>query len=483
LDPLPKIARMRVVPVAGHDSLLLNLSGGHGPRFIRNLVLLEDNAGRTGAGETPGGEAIRRTLEDAADLVVGRRLGEMNSVLGEVESRFGGLDAAGRGRQTFDQRVMIHARTAIEAAMLDLTGQALGVPVADLLGDGRQRDEVEALGYLFFIGDAGGAPLEYRIPATPSDEWDRVRHRETLDAAGIVKQARAARERFGFRAFKLKGGVLEGPAECECLAALAEALPGAMLTIDPNGCWSLRQAVEWLRPLAGVLSYAEDPCGAERGFSGREVLAEFRRVTGLATATNMVATDWRQLEQAIRLEAVDIPLADCHFWTMRGAVRVSMLCDWFGLTWGLHSNNHFDVSLAMMAHTAAAAKGKVTPIDTHWIWQVGQRLTREPLEIRGGMIRVPDRPGLGVEIDMGKVEEAHELYRRAGSARRDDSVAMRSLAPGWRFDPKRPCLARPIFRVDGESGDRSSAADDPELNPRPGEDDESATEYSAGPDR
>jgi glucarate dehydratase len=236
--------------------------------------------------------------------------------------------------------------------------------------------------------------------------------------------------------------VLEGPAECECIRALAEAFPGAGMTIDPNGCWSLADAIKWLMPLRPILTYAEDPCGAEGGRGGREVLADFRRATGIPTATNMVATDFAGLVDAIRLEAVDVPLADCHFWTMRGAIRASQLCELWGLTWGSHSNNHFDVSLAMMTHVAAAAHGNVTPIDTHWIWQVGQRLTREPLEIRNGRIEVPTTPGLGVELDWPQVEAAHALYKSRGTAQRDDSIAMQYLRPGWKFNPKRPCLAR-----------------------------------------
>jgi glucarate dehydratase len=440
MDSLPAIKKMTVVPVAGYDSFLLNLSGGHGPVFIRNLVVLEDNAAHTGVGETPGGEAIRRTLEQCVELVEGQRVGEMNDVLQSIEQRFGALDAQGRGPQTFDQRTTIHVLTAVEAALLDLMGQALGVPVAKLLGEGQQRDSVEVLGYLFFVGDHRITPLDYQTARTTADAWQRIRTAEALDAEGILKQARAARERFGFKMFKLKGGVLEGPAECGCIRALAEAFPSAGVTIDPNGCWSLEDAINWLSPLKRVLTYAEDPCGAEGGRSGCQVLADFRKATGIPTATNMVATDFRGLVEAIRLQAVDVPLADCHFWTMRGAVRASELCDLWGLTWGSHSNNHFDVSLAMMTHVAAAARGRVTPIDTHWIWQVGQRLTKAPLEIRDGRIKVPEEPGLGVELDWKQVEAAHELYKRHGSEKRDDSIAMQFLRPGWKFDPKRPCL-------------------------------------------
>jgi glucarate dehydratase len=296
---------------------------------------------------------------------------------------------------------------------------------------------------LFFVGDHRKTKLEYRLADFRSNAWQHVRTEEALDADSIVKQARAAQDSFGFKMFKLKGGVLEGPAECDCIRALAEAFPDTGITIDPNGCWGLENAVEWLIPLKPVLTYAEDPCGAEGGRSGCKVLAEFRKATGIPTATNMVATDFPGLVKAVELQAVDVPLADCHFWTLRGAVRVSELCELWGLTWGSHSNNHFDVSLAMMTHVAAAARGRVTPIDTHWIWQIGQRLTTQPLEIRDGQIKVPASPGLGIELDWKQVEAAHDLYKRSGTDRRDDSVAIQYLHRGWKFDPKRPCLQRP----------------------------------------
>jgi len=162
----------------------------------------------------------------------------------------------------------------------------------------------------------------------------------------------------------------------------------------------------------------------------------------MRTATNMVATDWRQLHHAAQLHAIDILLADPHFWTMAGSVRASQFCRDWGLTWGSHSNNHFDISLAMFTHVAAAAAGRVTAIDTHWIWQDGQRLTREPLQIRDGVISVPERPGLGVESDMEQIEQAHQLYRQLDLGARNDAAAMQFLLPGWVFDPNRPCLVR-----------------------------------------
>lgn len=439
-EPGPVLTLLRVVPVAGRDSMLLNLSGAHGPFFTRNLLILTDSAGHTGIGEVPGGEKIRQTLEEAREHVVGQPIGAMQQILQRLQLRFADRDSGGRGLQTFDLRTAIHAVTAIESALLDLLGQHLGVPVAALLGEGQQRDAVEMLGYLFFVGDRRKTTLDYRSEPDADDDWCRIRHEEALTPEAIVRQAEAAQARYGFNDFKLKGGVLSGEAEIEAVTALHQRFPDARVTLDPNGGWLLRDAIRLMRDMRGVVAYAEDPCGAEEGFSGREVMAEFRRATGLPTATNMIATDWRQLVHALALQSVDIPLADPHFWTMAGSVRVAQTCRDWGLTWGSHSNNHFDVSLAMFTHVAAAAPGKVTAIDTHWIWQDGQRLTREPLKIEKGLVRVPRAPGLGIELDMAEVEKAHQLYLQQGLNARDDAAAMQFLVPGWRFDPKRPCL-------------------------------------------
>jgi glucarate dehydratase len=445
MNDTPKITAMRVIPVAGRDAMLLNLSGAHAPFFTRNLVLLTDNAGRSGVGEVPGGEKIRQTLEDASPLVVGQSVGEVQRVLSTVRQQFADRDAGGRGLQTFDLRTTIHVVTAIESCLLDLLGQHLGLPVAALLGEGQQRESVEMLGYLFYVGDSRKTDLPYTRATDEgdgADSWLRLRHEPALGTAQIVRLAEAAQARYGFNDFKLKGGVLAGEAEVEAVTALHERFPRARVTLDPNGGWLLRDAARLMRDMHGVLAYAEDPCGAEDGFSGREVMAEFRRATGLPTATNMVATDWRQFTHALSLQSVDIPLADPHFWTMAGSVRVAQTCRDWGLTWGSHSNNHFDVSLAMFTQVGAAAPGRVTAIDTHWIWQDGQRLTKEPLKIVGGHVQVPKKPGLGVELDMVEVEKAHALYKQHGLGARDDAIAMQYLMPGWKFDPKRPCLVR-----------------------------------------
>ncbi|VEI16508.1 Glucarate dehydratase-related protein [Serratia plymuthica] len=438
----PVITEMRVIPVAGYDSMLLNIGGAHGACFTRNVVVLTDSAGHTGVGEAPGGEVIYRTLMEVIPRVIGQQVARMNRLMHDIHSgnQEADFNAFGRGAWTFELRV--NAVAALEAALLDLLGQFLGVPVAELLGPGKQRDEVAVLGYLFYIGDAGKTDLPYQPAQHGRHPWYQLRHQQAMDTSAIVELAAAARDRYGFRDFKLKGGVLPGEQEIDAVCALAKHFPDARITVDPNGAWLLDEAIALCKGMQGILSYAEDPCGAEQGFSGREVMAEFRRATGLPVATNMIATNWREMCHAVMLQAVDIPLADPHFWTLHGAVRVAQLCNDWGLTWGCHSNNHFDISLAMFTHVAAAAPGNPTAIDTHWIWQEGQHLTKNPLQIVDGRIAVPDRPGLGVDLDWAALEQAHRLHQQLPSGARNDAVAMQYLVPGWQFDAKRPAFGR-----------------------------------------
>ncbi|MFB9769241.1 enolase C-terminal domain-like protein [Lactiplantibacillus modestisalitolerans] len=439
----PKIVKMDVYPVAGYDSMLLNLSGAHGPYFTRNIVVLTTNEDQVGVGEVPGGQAITDILEKSKDLVIGKTLGEYKGILQNMRTKFGYLDAGGRGNQTFDLRKMIHAVTAVETAFLDLIGKHFHVPVAALLGDGQQRENVGVLGYLFFVGDANKTDLPYLQNDDNSDDWGKLRRKPAMDADSIVKLAKAAYDRYGFKTFKLKGGVLKGEDEVQVMKALHKAFPDAKLDLDPNGGWSLKEALKYADEMKDVLHYIEDPCGAEDGFSGREILSEFQKKTHMPTATNMVDTDWRQMSHAIALNAVSIPLADPHFWTMEGAVRVAQLCSEFGLNWGIHSNNHFDISLAMAVNAAAAAPGDVFDIDTHWIWQDGQNLTKNPYQIRDGQVKVSaTNEGLGIDIDLDAIKKANQLYIDKHLGARDDAAAMQFLIPGWKFDPKRPALVR-----------------------------------------
>ncbi len=444
----PIITKMQVIPVAGYDSMLMTLSGAHAPCFTRNLVLLTDSAGHTGVGEIHGGDYTCGCLNAVRPLVEGRPVSEYRQVLQTIHRLSKSGPGEGGDIQTLDiskLKFVVKSEWAIECAMLDLLGQHLGVPMCQLLGEGRQREEVEVLGYLFYVSDKDKVPageMQYLDESGSSDPWFRLRREEILTPERVVEEAEALHEKYGFRNFKLKGGVLAGSEEMEAVRALKKRFPAARVNIDPNGAWSLNEAVELCKDMHGIVTYVEDPCGPEGGYSGREIMREFKNATQFQVATNMIATDWRQFYHTVSLNACDIILADPHFWGFDGAVRMSQLLDSWGLTWGIHSNNHFDITLAAFAQVGAAAVGEPAPLDTHWIWQDGQDLLEDAPKIVGGKLQVPQGPGLGVHLNMERVMEANALYGKLPSHDRDDAAGMQYLIPGWKYDHKRPCLVR-----------------------------------------
>lgn len=266
----PKIVDMKVIPVAGYDSMAMTLSGAHGPYFTRNLVILTDEIGHQGVGEIHGGDDIAKSLESCKPLVVGQEIGAYRSVVNRL--RTGSWKAAGNngeGLQGLDLKnlkFVVRSEAAVECAMLDLLGQYMELPVCELLGDGRQRDEVTMLGYLFYVSDKNKTDLPYLDESNSTDPWFRLRRKEMVTPEAIVEQALTLQKKYGFRNFKLKGGVFEGKEEIKAIRALKEALPEARINIDPNGAWSLDEAINLTKDLHGVLTYAEDPCGPEKDF-------------------------------------------------------------------------------------------------------------------------------------------------------------------------------------------------------------------------
>lgn len=443
----PIVTEMQVIPVAGYDSMAMTLSGAHAPYFTRNLVILKDSAGHTGIGEIHGGDYTCEALRSAAHFVTGQPTGKYRTILDRIhKAGTRAADDDGEGIQSLDiskLKFVVKAEWAIECALLDLLGQYLGLPVCELLGNGKQRGRIETLGYLFYVSNKEkAAGLGYLDESASRDPWFGLRRQEMLTTERIVEQACVLNEKYGFINFKLKGGVLAGSEEMEAVRALKKQFPHGRINIDPNGAWSLAEAVELCRPMEGTLTYVEDPCGPESGYSSREIMCEFKTAVHLPVATNMIATDWRQFYHAASLKAVDIVLADPHFWGFGGSVRMAQILNDWGLTWGSHSNNHFDITLTAFAHVAAAAPGRPTALDTHWIWQDGQNLLKDTPEIRDGYLKVPDQPGLGVTIDMERVTAANKLYHQLPGHDRDDAMAMQYLIPGWKFDSKKPALVR-----------------------------------------
>ncbi|MBD3949105.1 glucarate dehydratase [Tuanshanicoccus lijuaniae] len=438
----PKVVKMDVYPVAGHDSPLLTLSGCHAPYFTRNIVVLTDENGELGIGEIHGGEHITEQLNSYKQFVIGESVSEYRKVLTNIRRGRQKSNADdGEGLQQLNinnLKYVVQSEAAIECAMLDLLGKFLELPIAALLGEGgQQREEVEFLGYLFYVADSNKIDLPYE-KGDGSKTWESLRRTEMMDAEGIVRQARAVKEKYGFTNFKLKGGVFSAEEEMKAVDALKEEFPDARVNIDPNGAWTLEEAIKFTQNRKNVLTYIEDPCGPEQGFSSREIMAEYKDATGIPVATNMIATNWRQFHHAVSLRAVDIVLADPHFWTLDGSVRMAYLLNEWGLTWGSHSNNHFDITLATFIQVAAAAPGNIAPVDTHWIWQDGETLLKDKIEFKNGKVKVPDKPGLGVEIDLEKVKAANNLYNEMQFKDRDDTIAMQYLVKDWEFNPNQP---------------------------------------------
>ncbi len=264
----PTVTEMQVIPVAGYDSMLMTLSGCHAPYFTRNLVILKDSAGHTGIGEIHGGDYTCDALKSCIPLVVGQQVGKYRAILDSIhKASKRAKEDDGEGIQSLDiskLKFVVKAEWAIECALLDLLGQYLDLPMCELLGDGKQRDQVETLGYLFYVSDKNKAKeLNYLDESDSSDPWFRLRRQEMLTPERIVEQAQILHEKYGFRNFKLKGGVLKGSEEMEAIRALKKAFPNGRINIDPNGAWSLAEAIELCKPMEGVLTYIEDPCGPE----------------------------------------------------------------------------------------------------------------------------------------------------------------------------------------------------------------------------
>lgn len=444
----PKVTKMDVYPVAGYDSMLMSLSGAHPPYFTRNIVVLEDETGNKGVGEIHGGEYTCNQLKSYIPHVVGQEITNYRGIVNNLRNlNQKSVKDTGEGIQSLDLsqlKFVVQSETAVECALLDLLGKHVNLPMAALLGDGIQRTEVEFLGYLFYISDAKKTDLPYLQEDDLSDDWGKIRRKTALTPQEIVIEAQAAQKRYGFKNFKLKGGVLSGKEEMAAVKALHEAFPDSRINIDPNGAWSLAEATKLVNEYKDCLTYVEDPCGPEGGFSGREIMTWFKNATFAPVATNMIATNWKQFYHAAALKSVDIILADPHFWGINGSIRMAQVLNDWGLTWGSHSNNHFDITLATYTQVAAAAPGNITPVDTHYIWQDGQELCKNSPKIQNGVIKLSDRPGLGIEIDMDRLLQANELYKKIPKEflDRNDAIAMQYLIEDWQFDSKRPTLIR-----------------------------------------
>jgi glucarate dehydratase len=428
---LVKIVDLRITPIAFADPPLRSSYGLHARYALRTVVELVGEDGIVGVAEAHGGEQTLGDFERSREAIVGRDIYDLARIWLAIANTLGVATAAADRSHTYllpgESRLDVPLRVyaAIEVAALDAIGKMVGRPVCDLLG-GRVRDEVPFSAYLFFKRAGGGGVGDDERP----DIWG-----EALTAEAIVAQAIAMIAEYGFGSVKLKSGVFDPDVEIETMRALREALgPRVPLRIDPNGAWSVETSLRVGAELAGALEYLEDPTP---GLDGMAAVRRGLLASGidLPLASNIAVTNFADVPEAVRSDAVQVILGDHHYWGgPRAVTQLGRMCETFGLGLSMHSNSHLGVSLLAMTHLAAATPGLTYACDTHYPWQHAQDeiLQGGRVPIVNGAVRVPDGPGLGVELDRDALARGRERYDRCGYRLRDDAAEMRRFVdPTW----------------------------------------------------
>ncbi|KUF11547.1 enolase C-terminal domain-like protein [Pseudoponticoccus marisrubri] len=409
-----RIADCRITPIAFYDPPLLNNGGCHQPFALRSVIEVETEDGVIGLGESYGTRSLIDAVAALAPDLRGMAVTDLNGLWARARTRVQG----GMPGYTGDERLLPRVVSAVEVAMWDALGKATGQRVVDLLG-GQVRETVPFSAYLFykFAGHAG----------QPADDWGEV-----LSPERLVDEARRFIETHGFRAIKLKAGILPPEEEVAGLEALRAAFPEAPLRIDPNGGWHVHTALDLLPRLEGLVEYLEDPTV---GIDGNAVI---QARTDVPLATNMYVVAQSHLPPNMAQDAFRVILSDHHYWGGLKASRdLAEICRIWGLGLSMHSNSHLGISLAAMTHLAAATPNLTYDCDTHYPWQVDEVVEGGRFEFRDGSLSVPEGPGLGVTLDRDALARLHQNYLDCGYTHRDDESEMQKHQPGWRFQRPR----------------------------------------------
>jgi glucarate dehydratase len=368
-------------------------NGAHWGRFVRTVVEVRTDAGWSGWGEMGGGgESAEAAFRALKDYLVGHDPLQLEALRWKISNPTASL---------YNNRTQLHA--AVEFACLDLAGKQLGISASELLG-GRLRDRVPFAAYLFFRYPNGGVGGE-----------------ETPDE--MVRLARQLAERYGFRTNKLKCGVFPPDHDIEVYQALAAAFPNQPLRLDPNGAWSVEEAIRVGRAIEHLRNdYFEDPT------YGLEGMRRVRRFVRIPTATNTVVVSFEQLASCLRTEAIDVILLDTTFWGgLRQCVKAAAVCETFQWGVSVHSSGELGIQLATMLHLGAVLPNLRFAADAHYHHLVDDILVGGKMQYRDGAIEVPTGPGLGIEIDRNKLRQYAELYRELGGYPYDRDPER----PGW----------------------------------------------------
>lgn len=418
--PSIRIAHVRVTPIACRDPPLLNASGIHEPYALRSIIEVESASGIVGLGESYGDAATLSVLTHVAQNLPGLDAYDLNGLRLRIAAAMSAMaEHSTAGAElapgSHPSKRMANAYSAFEVACLDLQARTLGIPLVTLLG-GAVRREVPFSAYLFFKY-ASHIDSPY-----PADSWG-----EALNEEQIVAQARRMIDTYGFGSIKLKAGVFQPEHEAACIKALRRAFPTHPLRIDPNANWSIETSVRVLNLIRDDIEYYEDPT------AGLEGMADLHRRTGAALATNMVVTDFIEFRRNIELSAVQVILADHHYWGgLRDTQVLARMCATFGLGVSMHSNSHLGISLMAMAHVAASVPNLSYACDTHYPWQDEDVVAGGKLPITSGCVQISDAPGLGVELDHTRLRTLHNQFLTIDIRTRDDARQMRKYDPNWR---------------------------------------------------
>ncbi|MEM7534879.1 MAG: enolase C-terminal domain-like protein [Chloroflexota bacterium] len=422
-----RITDMHITPIAITDPPLLNAAGLHAPYALRTIVEIVTDDDIYGLGEVPGSVDTTQALEAAREVVIGKDPFQLNAIEQELRDRFGVDSAEARGESPWDKRRHVHVYSAIEVACFDIMGKATGRPVVDLLG-GKARDRVDFSAYLFFKYEGAGGKLGFGTDPNATG-WAAARQASGLTPDEIVAQAKAMCDEFGFKSIKLKGGALPPADEVASILAMHEAFGSEMpLRLDPNAIWGVETAIEWGRKMEGVLEYYEDPV------RGQENMAKVGAALNIPMATNMCTTSFEDIPGSIQHGSEDIILSDHHFWGgLRSSIELARICRTFDRGMSMHSNSHVGISLAAMAHLAAAVPNLTYACDTHYPWQSEEVIVGGRMTFDEGAIVISDEPGLGIELDRDALASLHEQYKACGLTERNDEIEMQKVEPGWTF--------------------------------------------------
>ena len=422
-----KISEMHITPIALGDPPLLNAAGLHAPYCLRTIVELTTDTGLTGLAEVPGSVAVDQALAAVRATVIGSDPLNWHALRARLAERCAPELSVARGDKPWDGRTRVQVYSALDVACLDLQGKAYGVPAATLLG-GIVRERVPYSAYLFYKYEGAGGELAFGTDPAATG-WAAARQRAALDPDGVVAQAEAMVDAFGFESIKLKGGCFEPAQEVSAMKALYRRFgPKVPLRLDPNALWTVETSIRFGREMEGILEYLEDPCRTQDG------MAAVRRALKTPLATNMCTTSFDDLPGSVRTGSEDIILTDHHFWGgLRSSMELAAHCRTFGRGVSMHSNNHAGISLAAMTHLGAAMPNLTYALDTHYPWQSSEIIVGGRIPIEGGCVTLPKGPGLGVELDRAAFARAHATYQTAGLTERNDEIEMQKKVPGWKF--------------------------------------------------